>query len=59
MLDALDGLRAVKPDEARALMARALGWPYAEIAEAFGWSYTKTNRCLAEGRAALRGRSHG
>ena len=59
VLDALDGLRAVKPDEARALMARALGWRYAEIADAFGWSYTKSNRCLAEGRAALRGRSGG
>ena len=57
VLDALAGLRAVKPDEARALMARALGWPYAEIADAFGWSYTKTNRCLAEGRAALRARA--
>jgi DNA-directed RNA polymerase specialized sigma24 family protein len=57
LLDALDGLRAVKPDEARAVMARALGWPYAHICDAFGWTYTKTDRCLKEGRAALRRRA--
>ncbi len=35
-------------------MARALGWRYREICDAFAWSYTKTNRCLTEGRAAAR-----
>ena len=53
-IDALDVLGELKPDHARALMARALGWSYAEIGEAFGWTYTKTNRCLTEGRAAAR-----
>jgi len=52
--DMLAGLRALKRDQARALAARMLGWSYREIADAFGWSYTKTNRCVTEGRAALR-----
>lgn len=56
VIDALDCLRCVKPDEARALMARALGWRYREICEAFAWTYTKTNRCVTEGRAAARRR---
>ncbi len=54
VIDALDGLQRLKPDEARALIARALGWRYREICDAFDWSYTKTNRCLVEGRAAMR-----
>jgi DNA-directed RNA polymerase specialized sigma24 family protein len=54
VLDALDGLQGLTRDQARALMARALGWRYEEIAAAFGWTYTKTNRSLAEGRAAMR-----
>jgi DNA-directed RNA polymerase specialized sigma24 family protein len=54
VIDTLAALRDAKPDHARALMARTLGWRYAEICEAFGWSYTKTNRCVTEGRAALR-----
>ena len=53
-LDTIAGLRALKPDEARALAARMLGFSYREIADTFGWSYTKTNRCVTEGRAALR-----
>jgi hypothetical protein len=28
-----------------------------EIGAAFGWTYTKTDRCLKEGRAALRRRA--
>jgi DNA-directed RNA polymerase specialized sigma24 family protein len=57
VIDALAALRDAKPDHARAMMARTLGWRYAEICEAFGWSYTKTNRCVTEGRAALRAAS--
>jgi DNA-directed RNA polymerase specialized sigma24 family protein len=57
LLDALEALRALKRDEARAVMARALGWRYAEIAAAFAWSYTKTNRCVTEGSAAARRRA--
>ena len=47
-------LRRLKPDERRALVLRAEGFSYAEICEMNGWTYTKTNRCLAEGRARLR-----
>ena len=47
-------LRRLKPDERRALVLRAEGYSYAEICEMNGWSYTKTNRCLTEGRARLR-----
>ena len=50
----LAGLRELKRDEARALAARMLGYSYREIADGFGWSYTKTNRCVTEGRARLR-----
>ena len=32
---------------------------YAEICGLCGWSYTKLNRLLAEGRAALRARRRG
>jgi DNA-directed RNA polymerase specialized sigma24 family protein len=54
LLDTLAALRTLKRDQARALVARGLGWRYQEIAAAFGWSYTKTNRCVTEGRAAVR-----
>jgi RNA polymerase sigma factor (sigma-70 family) len=46
-----EALRRIKPDEARALMLKAQGLSYAEIGESLGWSYTKVNRCLTEGRA--------
>jgi DNA-directed RNA polymerase specialized sigma24 family protein len=29
------------------------GFSYKEIAARRGWTYTKTNRCITEGRAAL------
>jgi DNA-directed RNA polymerase specialized sigma24 family protein len=47
-------LAALKRDERRALWLLALGLSYAEICEATGWTHTKVNRCLSEGRAALR-----
>jgi DNA-directed RNA polymerase specialized sigma24 family protein len=47
-------LERLKPDERRAILAFALGYSYAEICERFSWSRTKANRCLVEGRAALR-----
>jgi RNA polymerase sigma factor (sigma-70 family) len=48
---------ALKPDERQALTLFALGYSYREIAAACGWTPTKVNRCLAEGRAALRAAS--
>lgn len=47
-------LAALKPDERLAIALQALGYSYAEICERCGWTYTKLNRCLAEGRAELR-----
>ena len=45
-----EALRALKPQEVRALILKAEGYSYAEIGEITGWSYTKINRCMAEGR---------
>ena len=47
-------LRRLKPQERRALALQAQGYSYAEIQAITGWTYTKVNRCLAEGRARLR-----
>jgi DNA-directed RNA polymerase specialized sigma24 family protein len=44
----------LKPDERRALSLLAVGLSYAEIQNLTGWSHTKVNRCLSEGRARLR-----
>ena len=49
-------LAALKPDQRIALVMFALGCSYREIGERRGWTKTKVNRCLAEGRAALRAR---
>lgn len=45
-----EALRALKPDEARALMLKAHGLSYDEIGERNGWTYTKVNRAITEGR---------
>lgn len=47
-------LSRLKPAQRTALVLQAQGYSYAEIGRLRGWSYTKVNRCLAEGRAALR-----
>jgi DNA-directed RNA polymerase specialized sigma24 family protein len=46
-------LRGLKPDERTAIGLAAAGYSYGEIAERRGWTKTKVNRCLYEGRAAL------
>lgn len=46
-----EALRRLKPDEARALVLKAEGLSYQEIGERLGWTYTKVNRCITEGRA--------
>ena len=40
----------MKPQEVQALTLKAEGYSYAEIGEITGWTYTKINRCMAEGR---------
>jgi RNA polymerase sigma factor (sigma-70 family) len=49
-----EALRALKPQELRALTMLAAGYSYAEIGEINDWSQTKVNRCLAEGRKRFR-----
>jgi RNA polymerase sigma factor (sigma-70 family) len=46
-------LALLKPQERRAIVLQAGGYSYAEICAITGWTYTKVNRCLAEGRARL------
>jgi len=49
-----EALRLLKPAELRALTLLAEGYTYAEIGEITGFSQTKVNRCLAEGREHFR-----
>jgi RNA polymerase sigma factor (sigma-70 family) len=45
-----EALAALKPQERRTLVLKAEGFSYAEIQAITGFSYTKVNRCMAEGR---------
>jgi RNA polymerase sigma factor (sigma-70 family) len=49
-----EALQALKPAELRALTLLAAGYSYVEIGEMTGFSQTKVNRCLAEGRERFR-----
>jgi len=49
-----EALQALKPQELRALSLLAEGYSYKEIGEITGFSHTKINRCLAEGREKFR-----
>ena len=48
-----EALQRLKPQEVRALWLRAQGNSYDEIQAETGWSRTKVNRCLYEGRRAF------
>jgi RNA polymerase sigma factor (sigma-70 family) len=48
-----EALRRLKPQEVRCLLLKAEGYSYDEICRITGWTYTKVNRCLTEGRKAL------
>ena len=48
-----EALGRLKPQEVRCLVLKAQGLSYREICEATGFTYTKVNRCLTEGRQAL------
>ncbi len=54
VLEAHERLAELKPAERRVLVLIAAGYSYEEIGQITGFSYTKTNRSAAEGRAALR-----
>ncbi len=48
-----EAMQRLKPQELRALWLRAQGLSYEEIGQVTGWSYTKVNRCITEGRRAF------
>ncbi len=45
-----EAIQRLKPQEMRCLLLRAEGYSYRQICDATGWTYTKVNRCLTEGR---------
>src|SRR5665811_2543843 len=49
-----EALQALKPAELRALTLLAAGYSYVEIGRQTGYSQTKVNRCIAEGRERFR-----
>ncbi|HEY2054092.1 MAG TPA: sigma-70 family RNA polymerase sigma factor [Solirubrobacterales bacterium] len=49
-----EALTTLKPQELRALSLLAEGYSYHEIAEITGYSSTKVNRCVSEGRERFR-----
>ncbi|HLM49102.1 MAG TPA: sigma-70 family RNA polymerase sigma factor, partial [Solirubrobacteraceae bacterium] len=56
---AAEALARLKPQETRALLLKAEGRSYRQIQQATGWSHTKVNRLLTEGRQAFRRRYAG
>src|SRR4051794_17412400 len=48
-----EAMGRLKPQEVRALLLKADGLTYKEIQEETGWTYTKVNRCITEGRRAF------
>ncbi len=54
-----EALQRLKPQEVRALWLRAQGNSYDEIQELTGWTRTKVNRCLYEGRRSFLARYAG
>jgi RNA polymerase sigma factor (sigma-70 family) len=56
---ASEALRRLKPQELRAMWLKALGHSYVEIGEATGYSQTKVNRSLTEGRRSFLARLEG
>jgi hypothetical protein len=54
-----EAMGRLKPQEVQALVLRAEGLSYREICEETGWTYTKVNRALSEGRKAFAARVEG
>src|SRR3954452_12781781 len=48
-----EAMAGLKPQEIRCLLLKAEGLSYQEICAATGFTYTKVNRCLTEGRRAF------
>jgi RNA polymerase sigma factor (sigma-70 family) len=51
-----EALQRLKPQELTALLLKAEGHTYLEICDLTGWTYTKVNRCITEGRRRFRDR---
>jgi RNA polymerase sigma factor (sigma-70 family) len=54
-----EALQRLKPQETRCLLLLAEGYSYKQICEITGFSYTKVNRCVAEGRLSFAKRFDG
>ena len=54
-----EAMRDLKPAEVRCLLLRAEGFTYDQICEVTGFTYTKVNRSLTEGRRAFLARVEG
>jgi RNA polymerase sigma factor (sigma-70 family) len=54
-----EALGWLKPNEVRVLLLKAEGLSYQEICDETGWTYTKVNRCLSEGRQRFQDRLAG
>ena len=48
-----EALKRLRPNELRALWLRAQGHSYSEIQAMTGWTYSKVNRCMTEGRRSF------
>lgn len=53
MRQTAEALQRLKPQEVTALVLRAEGLTYKEICTRTGWTYTRCNRAVTEGRRAL------
>jgi hypothetical protein len=49
----VEAMSRLKPQELRCLLLRAEGYSYKQICDETGWSYTKVNRCISEGRRSF------
>jgi hypothetical protein len=49
----VEAMSRLKPQEVRCLLLRAEGYSYKQICDETGWSYTKVNRCISEGRRSF------
>src|SRR4051794_5296958 len=54
-----EAMGRLKQQEVRALLLKAEGLTYKEIQDETGWTYTKVNRCITEGRRAFVARVRG
>jgi RNA polymerase sigma factor (sigma-70 family) len=48
-----EAMSRLKPQEVRCLLLRAEGYSYKQICDETGFTYTKVNRCITEGRKAF------